>query len=887
MARPAVLAELETAADGLTSAQVRERQTRWGPNLIAAAPEVSWVAVLVRQLRSVVVLLLGVAVVAAAAFGERADAVAIAAVLVLNAGLGFVLEIRAHRAVEALSALEARVAVVLRDRLPRERDASELVPGDVILLEAGQAVAADARLLDGSELRVVEATLTGESLPVSKHADLEMAAEAVVAERRNMIYAGTMVAAGTGRAVVVATGDATELGRIGQLVAATKVEPTLLERRLDALGRQLVWVAMVVGAATALLTWRQQASVAASLQAAIALAVAAVPEGLPTVATMTLALGVHRMSRRRALVRRLPSVETLGSVTVLCTDKTGTLTEGAMTVTALAAGGRVFDVTGTGYAPAGEFLEAGHPVPAAASADLRQALRVAVTANRGDAVMTDRGWVARGDPTEAALIVAGRKAGLERADVTVDEPEVGEVPFSSDRKLMATFHRASGGALTAYVKGAPDRVVEMCRTVQVNGVALPLDGARREALLAVNTEMATAGLRVLALAHGVVARAEESALDGLTLAGLAGMTDPPAAGVREAIARFGRAGIRTVMITGDQRGTAQAVARTLGLTGGLALDGQEVDRLPDDELARVLPAVSVFSRVSPDAKVRIVAAFQRGGDVVAMIGDGVNDAAALRKSDVGVTMGGRGTDVARETAAVVLQDDRFETIGVAVEEGRIVFDNIQKFVFYLFSCNLAELLVLLGTSVAGLPLPLAPIQVLWLNLVTDTVPALALALEPGGPDVMLRPPRDPDAGIMSWAFLRRVVSYGLLIALPVFLVLGWTTITMAPPGRAMTMNFMALAFAQLFHLGNARDERPVLHPRRVIANPAALGAVALVLLLQILTVTVPPLAALLHVEPLTSLDWLIVGAASLLPGAVGQVVKSAKSRGTRGEIPSA
>ena len=874
-----LFASLETSRNGLSIDQARARLREVGANTIPRGAPASVWRVLLAQFRSVVILLLVIACVVAGLVGDLADTVAIAAVLLLNVGLGFALEIRAHRAIEALGRLEARRATVIREGVPREIDAAEVVPGDILLLEAGQSVPADARLVTGTELRVVEATLTGESVPVGKLADAPVDAGASVPERRNSVFAGTTIASGTARALVTATGANTELGKIGSLVTATKVEKTPLERRLDMLGRQLVWIALAVGAITGVMAWINDAPSAQVLQAAIALAVAAVPEGLPAVATITLALGVHRMARRRALVRRLPAVETLGAVTILCTDKTGTLTAGAMTVTEIRTAHRVYRVTGTGYAPDGAFFLGDAAALPQTDPDLLSALRIGATVNRADAMLSDGTWVAHGDPTEAALVVAARKAGIERADVVRERPETADVPFSSHRAMMATFHRSEGDPrVVAYVKGAPQRVLRLCTTEQVSGGIQPLDSHRLDALMASNHDMAARGLRVLAVAYGDVARAEESALAGLVFVGLVGMNDPPAPGVKDAIRAFAGAGVTTVMITGDQAGTAQAVARDLGLVASGTLDGRQVDALSDDALRSRLGDVSVFSRVSPEAKLRIVAAYQARGDIVAMIGDGVNDAAALRKADVGVTMGGRGSDVARETSAVVLQDDRFETIGVAMEEGRVVFDNIRKFVFYLFSCNLAEIIVLLGTSAAGLPLPLEPIQVLWLNLVTDTAPALALALEPAEPGVMSRPPRDPAAAIVSWSFLRHVSGYAVLIAASALVIVVWTSVTGVPARRAMTMTFMALALAQLFHLGNARDARAVVTPDRALANPAALWAVVIVVCLQLAAVYVDPVARLLHVEPLGVFEWSLVLAAGAVPGVAGQTVKLLRGR---------
>jgi Ca2+-transporting ATPase len=512
--------------------------------------------------------------------------------------------------------------------------------------------------------------------------------------------------------------------------------------------------------------------------------------------------------------------------------------------------------------------------------DLLLALRISATANRADAVLTDAGWIARGDPTEAALTVAARKAGVERADVIKELEEVGQVPFSSERKLMATFHRDMSGVLIAHVKGAPERVVPLCGQIHTAGLVRPLDARDRESLNEINRQMAERGLRVLAVAYGHPRAREESALADLVFVGLIGITDPPAPGVKQAIRAFHDAGITTVMMTGDQSGTAQAIARELGLNGAASLDGRQVDAMSDETLGQRLTQTTVFSRVSPEAKLRIVSAYQRRGEVVAMIGDGVNDAAALKKADVGVTMGGRGTDVAREAAPVVLEDDRFETIGVAIEEGRVVFDNIRKFVFYLFSCNLAEIFVMFGATATGLPLPLQPIQILWLNLVTDTAPALALAVEPAEPGILRRRPRDPHEGIVSWPFLARATGYAMLIAAPVFLVMTWTGWSGVPASRAITMNFMVLALAQVFHLGNARDDRPVLTPARALANRLALLSVIGVVVVQVATVYIAPLATLLHVDRLTHLDWFIVAVAAMLPGVVGQTIKVVRHGGS-------
>jgi Ca2+-transporting ATPase len=871
----ALFRRLGSGRAGLAEREAAARLRTVGPNALRAAPPASALRVLASQLRSVVVLLLVVAAALSMVLGDLVDAAAIGAVLLLNTLLGFVTELRARRAMEALQRLEAPTAVVLRDGRAREVAAHGVVPGDVVLLEPGQAVPADARLLVAVDLQTNEAALTGESLPVTKH-DQPVAADAPLPDRRDMVYLGSAVVAGEARALVVATGMATELGRIGTLAGALGEERTPLERRLDALGRRLALLALATSAVVVGLGASQGRPLGLLLETGLALAIAAVPEGLPAVATIALAVGVRRMARRRALVRRLPSVETLGSVTVVCTDKTGTLTAGELTVTDLVLDGRAIRVTGTGFDPTGEFLEDRRPVVPRGDPVLTAALRIAVLANRAEFRRADDGWTVRGDPTEVALLVAGRKAGLDADGLRAEWPEVGQVPFSSSRMLMATFHGGDDG-LVACLKGAPGRVLDRCTRVLGPEGDRPLDEDGRERVVARNQDLAARGLRVLALATGRAATADERGLAGLTFVGLVAMADVIAPGVPETVAALRGAGIRTVMITGDQQRTAEAIGRELGLLGADAevVDGRALAHLDDEALTARVPSVGGFSRVSPEDKLRIVAAFQRRGEILAMLGDGVNDAAALKKADVGVAMGRRGTAVAKEASDIVLQDDAFPTVAAAVEEGRVVFDNIRRFVFYLFSCNLAEILVLLGAGLLGLPLPLLPLQILWLNLVTDTFPALALAVEPAEERVMQRPPRDPKEAILSSAFLRSMALYAGLITVAVLAAVQvslWTD--PANLARAQTYGFMTLALAQLLHLGNARGERDVLAPSRALANRAALGAVAIVLLLQALAVHARPLASLLGTVALSATDWVVVVTLAAVPAIVGQVAKA-------------
>jgi Ca2+-transporting ATPase len=876
----AVLEQTGSGSLGLTETEAAARYATFGPNIFRVVrPRSAW-SVLLGQFRSVIVVLLLLAAAVAVVSGDLLDAGAIFAVLVLNVAIGFVTELKAHRAVEALLAMEVTRARVVREGRLRELDAKELVPGDVIEIEAGQMVPADARLLQAAELRTVEASLTGEPLPVDKQVDARLDGEVPLAERATMLYKATSVVAGRGRAVVVATGMTTEVGRIGELVSRVPEEPTPLERKLDALGRRLVAVALVAAALVIWIGISQGISPKELFQTALALAVAAVPEGLPVVGTIAMAVGVRRMARRRALIRHLPVVETLGSATVICTDKTGTLTAGEMTVTVVRLDAREISVLGAGFAPYGEFRDGDLRVDPLADPGLRAALRICALTSRGDVAERNGTWAAVGDPTEAALAVVARKAGLDRETLLTESPELGEVPFSSERMLMATFHRAPSGTLVC-VKGAPRRVLQRCNRVLTAGGEQQLEEEERRRLLGLNSELAGRGLRVLALAQKHAPHPGEEEVQNLTWVGFVGMTDPPAQGVKETISTFRKAGIRTVMLTGDQRLTAERVASDLGLgdIGETILEGHEVDRLSGDSLRIATDHAVGYTRVSPEAKLRIIGAYQARGEIVAMLGDGVNDAAALRKADIGVAMGRRGTDMAKEASDLILEDDQFPTIAAAVEEGRVIFDNIRKFVFYLFSCNLAEILVLLGAGVAGLPPPLLPLQILWLNLLTDTVPALALAVEPAEPGIMAQPPRNPREAILSSRLARSIIGYGLLISLCTLGAFGWGLARFPhSQEQAVTMAFMTLAFAQIFHLGNARSALPVLTPARAIANRYALAAVGVTAGLQVLALELPPLARVLGLSPIGTEGWLVVMSLALVPALAGQLIKLISAR---------
>jgi Ca2+-transporting ATPase len=890
----------ESTSAGLKDVDIAARVRRFGENrLVVDPPEPAW-RIFFRQFASVVVALLVVATLLALATGGRADAIAIAAVLVLNLALGFTTELRARRAMEALLSLQVSRAVALRDGVRQDIPATSLVPGDVMVLEEGMSVAADGRLLHAADLQIVEASLTGESVPVRKRAGGTLPAQTTLPDRVNMVHAGTTVVTGGGRAVVVATGMQTEVGRVGALTRGIGDRRTPLERRIDALGRSLAVIAIGAGVLIGLVQSWQGMALGAVLATMIAVAIAAVPEGLPVVVTIAMAAGVRRMARRSAVVRRLSIVESIGEATVVCTDKTGTLTVGEMTVTRLWTTGAEYEVTGNGYVPEGQVIGPHGACTVRDDRVLARALTICVLANRADLLERDHRWITRGDPTEIALLVAAEKAKLCRADLASACPEVAELPFSSERMLMATIHRLAhphqregnaSPALRAFVKGAPHRVLARCN----------LDPGERTRLLGINRDLAAQGLRVLALAErplddttdiGSVS-AIDRALHDLHFAGFIGMTDPAAPGVKQTIARLRGAGIRTLMLTGDQRATANAVARALGVLGGngTTLDGSVVDSLSDDELREHIVGVGAISRVSPDAKLRVVRALQARQEIVIMLGDGVNDAPALRQADVGVAMGGRGTDVAKEAADVVLENDRFETVAVAVEQGRAIFDNVRRFVFYLLGCNLAEIAVLATGGLVGAVAPLVPLQILWINLVTDTTPALALALEPSAHGVMSRPPRKPGSPLLSARLFRAAVGISVLITVATLMAFvagergwwlqGYATSVLDAEARGRTYAFMTIALAQLWIVSVARwsgrsGKADVRHEGRLrvprVANPYAWWAVAVTSALQVASAYVPPIARVLQIAPLGVGDWAVIAIMSAAPAIAATAV---------------
>ncbi len=890
-----VAARLDSdAAAGLTPAAAARRLEARGPNVIDEAPAEPWWRRLVRQFHEVMIGILLVAAITAGALGEWADATAILAIVLVNGVIGFLQEERAQRALVALRRLAAPQARVVRDGQVAILPAREVVVGDLIAIEAGDHVPADARLVAAYGLTAQEAALTGESLPVTKDAAAVLPAGLPLGDRETLVHAGTVIATGRGTALVVATGMRTHLGGIAGLLESAPVEATPLQRRLGELGRVLIVVCLAIVAVITALDIARGGSPADVLLRSVSLAVAAVPEGLPAVVTLVLALGLQRMVARNALVRRLPSVETLGCVTVIGSDKTGTLTRNEMTVRAVVAGAREYRVTGAGYAPRGEFLVESAPwsgsthpstpscVPGA-DAQLIRLLTIGARCNNATlspAADGDDRWQVVGDPTEGALLVAAMKAGVAVRDPR--ETVVYELPFDSDRKAMSVVVRTADGSFVVYAKGAPEAMLERCAYEDRGAGLEPLTPTRRGEILALNAALAARALRVLALAWrpetawpgagGTAADVERE----LVFAGLVGMIDPPRDEARMAVATCMAAGIRPLMITGDHPATALAIARELGIAGleDRVATGAEIDRLSDDELTAAAGTIAVYARVTAEHKLKIVQAWQRRGEVVAMTGDGVNDAPAVRAADIGIAMGLTGTDVTKEAADMVLTDDNFASIVRAVEEGRGIYDNIRKFIHYLLACNAGEVLVMLVAAVVGWPAPLAAIQILWLNLITDGLSALALGLEPPEDDLMRRRPRKTREPVITWSRGRTIAVHGSIMA-AVMLGAFWATYRGddARLPHARTVTFCVAAFAQLLFAFACRSERRTAWQLGLATNPALVVAVVVSALLQVSVVMLPFARPVFEVGTELGADWILVLAAAILPLAIVEAVK--------------
>ena len=939
-----VLSHFEVQDNGLTTEQAEKRLSQYGPNQLKEAPRPTFLQMLWDQLNNFVVILLIVASVISALLGDYVEAAAIMAIVVLNAILGIVQERRAEEALAALKKLAAPDAQVMRDGHRRTVPSYELVPGDIVFLEAGNFIPADIRLLEAVNLRVEEASLTGESLPVQKNAASVLDKNVPLGDRKNTAFMGTVVSYGRGRGVVTSTGMRTQLGLIATMLQNVDTEETPLQRRLDQLGKSLsigslILVAIVFvvalinytnisGLFTGPLVYLKEyaAEITEVFIIAVSLAIAAVPEGLPAVVTISLALGMREMIKRHALIRKLASVETLGSATVICSDKTGTLTQNEMTVTRLWTDGQFIDVTGTGYVPKGDFLVDGKAVDVREYRAALTTLWLGVLNNDSSIEITgekesQQTYRIVGDPTEGALLVAASKVNAEYVEIKQAYPRENEVPFDSDRKRMITIHdviQPDPNDLSPFydeknkdwdviaVKGAPDIVLDLCTQYQdMNDKPHPMDAAAHQRILDANEAMTKDALRVLGLAYRVVEDVPDNPEDlktddlekDLVFVGLIGMIDPARTEVKPALEHARDAGIRTIMITGDYPNTAHAIAETIGMLkhGRGVMTGAQIDELSDDNLRAAINKTSVFARVSPEHKMRIVDALQANGEVVAMTGDGVNDAPAIKRADIGVAMGITGTDVAKETADMVLTDDNYASIVAAVEQGRIIYSNIRKFVFFLLSSNIAEIMIIFLATLAGLPAPLTAIQLLWLNLITDGAPALALAVEKGDPDIMDQKPRARNEPIinrsMSLGLIIQTIAqtgavltafgFGLLwhleagaaiVGNPIIYILNhnWLGIDVQ---IAETMAFVTLSLCELFRAYTVRSERASLLSIGIFSNRYMQYAVGLSIGLLLLVINVPFLQPIFNTHFLSLREWSVVLGLAIMPAIAEEITK--------------
>ncbi len=875
LATEAAVATLHSAPTGLATAEAARRLAEHGPNELATQQRVSAWQTFADQFKNVLILILLSATIVSGFLGHTLEATVITIIVLFAVVLGFIQEHRAGRALEALREMAAPTARVVRDGDETVVPARELVPGDVVIVRMGDRVPADARVLQSINLTVDEAALTGESAAVEKTVAALGDAALPVGDRRNMMYAGTIAAYGRGQALVVATGMATEFGQIARLVESVDAGRTPLQENLDRLGATLGKAALAVVALVVIVGLGRGLPVIEMFMFGIALAVAVVPEALPAVVTISLAIGVRRMVKRHALVRRLPIVETLGSTSVICSDKTGTLTKNEMTVRHLCVNRELLELSGTGYDPAGELMHDGRVVEPSAGVQLL--LRAAALASDARLITRDGRWTIDGDATEGALLVAATKARLDLTALTNEEPRVAEIPFTSDRRRMTTLH-GSAPHLVAYSKGAAEDIIAGCSRQFLAGGEVPLTAADREWFKDVEQRMAGNGLRVLAVATKQATSTADAEAD-MTLLGLVAMIDPPRPEARLAVETCKQAGIRAVMITGDHPLTARNVAQELGiLTSHRVVSGRDLLTMSDEALTREVGDIAVYARVSPADKLRVVTAWQTRGNIVAMTGDGVNDAPALKKADIGIAMGITGTDVSKEAAGMTLLDDNFATIVSAVEEGRVVFGNIKKYLMYLLSCNVGEIVLLAGAVIVGLPMPLTAVQILYVNLATDGLPALALAVDPPEDDLMQRQPRDPRIGVFTRPVVVMLLAAGVWSGIVNMTLFVW----LLERGRAleevMALTFVTLVLIQFFNAYNCRSDRQSVF-RRPFANRWLNLAVGWEVVLLIAILYVPFFQPAFGTFSLTMADWLLV---ALMAFSIVPVIQGVKWMARRG-----
>jgi len=861
--------ELNAKMDGLSSEEVQKRLEEFGPNELKKEKGKSPVRLFLEQFTDILIIILLIATALSMAIGEVYDAIVIIAIVMACAVLGFTQEYKAEKALEALKKMTAPTATVLRDGKEMQLETRDLVPGDIILLYTGDKVAADARLIEAINMKTDEAPLTGESTPVNKNVK-PLPEETIVSDRRNTLFTGTVVVYGRGKAVVTSTGMNTEFGKIAKMVQVTEEEETPLEKRMGHVGKWIGILSVAVCAVVAIFGIYKGREILDMVLWAISLAVAAVPEALPAVVTGALAVGMYRMARENAIVRRLPAVETLGCTSVICADKTGTMTKGEMTVQRIYVNDKALKVRGVGYEPQGEFLFEDKKLDPTKEKELYILLKAATLCNDAKLEKEEGQWIVKGDPTEGALVVAAAKADLWKEEIEREEPRINEIPFSSERKRMTTMHEAYGKSKIAYMKGAPEIVLEKCTKVYTNGKLRKLTDGMRKQMLAVNAAMAIQALRNLGFAYKELPESktslDEEDEEGFVFLGIMGMIDPPRGEVKDAIYMCNKAGIKVVMVTGDHKLTAVAVAKALNLIGeneseeDHVLTGAELDKLSDEEFGKMVDNIVIYARVSPEHKVRIVKALRKKGYICAMTGDGVNDAPALKMADIGVAMGITGTEVTKEASDMVLADDNFATIIKAVREGREIYGNIKKYLTYLLRCNIMEILVLffamMLSHTSESAIALTTIQILWVNLTTDGLPAIALGVDPGDPDLMERKPRDPNESI----FTRDVRVY--LSAVPVLmtvLLLGAYFYTLDTHGllEARTQLFTALVLMELANAVNARSLKYTVFKVGLFKNKFLWLAILSSLGLQLMVLYIPALHGIFEVTYPNVFDWTV------------------------------
>lgn len=869
---------LESSTGGLSDTEAARRLKQIGPNQLTETSKPSLLALFVEQFKDFMIGVLLVATLISGMLGEFADSLTIIAIVMVNAILGFIQEYRAEQAIGALRELTSPQVDVIRDGLEKTVDVRCLVPGDIVRMEAGVRISADFRVIQATALEVDEAALTGESLPVRKSSD-PAPLQAQLNDRTSMLYAGTLVTRGHGMGVVATTGMDTEVGHIAELIQGAEREQTPLQGRLEQLGKFIVWACLVVCAGVVGLGVLRGEAPATMFLAGVSLAVAAIPEGLPAIVTIALAIGVQRMIKVNAIVRKLPAVETLGCSTVICSDKTGTLTKNEMTVRSLWLPSGAVTVSGDGYDPTGEFRRNGKPFDPLRELDMAWLLNIGLLCNNSDVLQADDAtvsrkrsvrYVAKGDPTEAALVSLARKANLSRKELFSSWQLQDEIPFDSERKRMTVLASRRGESYIC-CKGAPDVLLERCSYYQQGKEIKRITKEMRAQALAAVETMGDQALRVLAAAYRPFKQQDSRRPDdlesNLILSGLYGMIDPPRPEVKEALRICHTAGIRTVMITGDHARTARAIGIELGLIGNLdrVVTGEEISRCSERELEEVIKHCRIFARVSPHHKLEIVRQLKNAGHVVAMTGDGINDAPALMEADIGVAMGQTGTDVAKEASALVLSDDNFSTIVAAIREGRAIYDNIRKFIRYLLGCNVGELLTVFLTMLFSLPLPLKPLQILWVNLVTDGLPAMALGVEVGDSDLMLRAPRPKSEGVFARGLARKIVTRGILIGLTTSGIFAASLRLTGDLRLARTMAFATLVFCQLFHVFDCRSETQGILEKGLFTNPFLLVAVLVSSLMFVAVIYFPSLRALFDTYALSGSQWAVVLGCSGFP----------------------